>query len=133
MDELLEYLNGEISTDYWYDEALSICVEILDSFSDKEWNQIISRIPTENNIFCVRLAECLQEVAGEKALDCYSKLLQDKHDDVIITCIDSMRGRKDVKYHRSLIMDAIKKAQIVYPNASAIEKIVLDDFMKMYK
>ena len=133
MDELLEYLNGEMSSDYWYDEALSICIEILDSFTNKERKQLISMISDANHIFCVRLAECLQEVAWDFAIECYAELLNCENTEVIIACIDSMRGRKDIKDSKSLITAAMGKIKEIYQGSSAIEKIVLDEFIKMYK
>ena len=36
LKELNIYLKGEMGIDYWYDEALFICGEILEGFSESE-------------------------------------------------------------------------------------------------
>ena len=38
LTELDEYLNSNISDDYWYDEALFICEDIIREFTDDDWN-----------------------------------------------------------------------------------------------
>lgn len=40
LKELNKYLKGNMSDDYWYDDAIFICEYIINNFSDDDWEKV---------------------------------------------------------------------------------------------
>lgn len=89
--ELNLYLDGEMSDDYWYDEAISICEDILKQFSKAEWNELLELIPSNDNVWNLRLVECLGNINQPYDLSCILKMINTDNYDVFTVCIDSLR------------------------------------------
>jgi len=89
--ELNLYLDGEMSDDYWYDEAISICEDILKQFSKAEWNELLELIPSNDNVWNLRLVECLGNINQPYDFSCILKMINTDNYDVFTVCIDSLR------------------------------------------
>lgn len=91
LSELNEYLNGDMSDDYWYDDALFICEDILKEFSDDKWKELLRVIPNENVRWKIHLAECMGNIENPYELQCILKMINTDNDDLFVACVDSLR------------------------------------------
>ncbi|UIO40860.1 hypothetical protein LOY85_18900 [Brevibacillus brevis] len=58
-EELDEYLSGEFTTDYWYDEGFSIAREMLEEFNNNDWEELLNGILLKSTEWQVRYAYCV--------------------------------------------------------------------------
>ena len=113
MDELLTYLMDEMSVDYWYDEAILICTDILCVFSKNDWNLLAEKIPSFSDETNVRLAETLADLKTDDALACYKQLAQVNSVSVSFACIDALRTYKDILTDYEFIEFLVQKAKTI--------------------
>lgn len=92
LNEINEYLNGDMSEDYWYDDALFICEDILKGFSEVKWEELLKVIPNENIRWKVRLAECVGNVGSSYEIQCILKMIDTDDEDLFVACVDTLRS-----------------------------------------
>ena len=79
------------SDDFWYDVALSECEEMLDRFSDEEWEELSENIGDYSEDAQMRCVECLSDNENRNGLLIVLKLSNTKNRELFVTCIDSLR------------------------------------------
>lgn len=125
--ELDEYLKSDMLEDYWYDDALFICEDIIREFSDDNWKELEVDIPKEDERWNIRLVECLSDIDNEYALNCIMKMADTDNERLFITCVDSLRDRNI----SSLQLDDMKnKAKLLLEVTSLPNKKVLEAFIQ---
>lgn len=92
LNEINEYLSGDMSEDYWYDDALFICEDILKGFSESEWEELLKVIPNENIRWKVRLAECMGNVGSLYEIQCILKMIDTDDEGLFVACVDTLRS-----------------------------------------
>ncbi|MCJ2385087.1 hypothetical protein ACL36S_01720 [Lactiplantibacillus plantarum] len=90
--ELNIYLKGNMSVDYWYDEALFICEELLEKFSDDDWEKLIEESSKESDEWKKRLVECLGYLHNSYELRIILNFINTDNKDLFIACVDSLRS-----------------------------------------
>lgn len=91
LSELNEYFNGDMSDDYWYDDALFLCEDILKEFSDDAWNELLKAIPNESIKWKIRLAECLGDIKEPYDLQCIMEMINKDNNDLFVAWNDSLK------------------------------------------
>lgn len=74
MGELNEYLISDMLDDYWYDDALFVCEDIINEFTDEEWRKTQSEIPSADDRWNMRLVECMGDINDLRSIECIMKL-----------------------------------------------------------
>lgn len=132
MDELLTYLSDDTSVDYWYDDAILICIEILESFSDKEWIDLMTALPSLNESASVKLAESLGEIKNKNALACFKCLLKSDSVSVCFACIDALRSYKDLLVDEAFVNVALDTAKSIVSVVSPMKSLIVKDFIRIF-
>lgn len=92
LSEINEYLSGDMSEDYWYDDALFICEDILKDFSETKWEELSKVVSNENIRWKIRLAECMGNIGSCYELQCILKMIETDNEDLFVACVDSLRS-----------------------------------------
>lgn len=131
LDELNVYLQGDnVSDDYWYDNALFVCQDILEEFSDEDWINLIAMIPNETNRWKKRLVECLGGADTSHELRIILDIIDTRDDDLFVACIDSLRGMDLSGVDSSVKPSLKKKIENMLADASLPVKKVLENFLE---
>lgn len=77
--------------DYWYDNLLFICEDIIQKFSLTEWNKLKNIIPKDDIRWNIRLVECLGDINNQHSIECILEMLNINNNDVFISCADALR------------------------------------------
>lgn len=129
LNEFEEYIKGNFSDDYWYDDALFLCEDFLKHFSDLEWTLLISKMQNYDIQSQVRLAECLADVNNKYSVKILIILTQTENSNLLITCIDSLRDANfsllTVEEKHNISINAKK----VLISCSEMEKKVIRNFL----
>lgn len=129
LTELDEYLNSNITDDYWYEEALFICEDIIREFTDDDWNKLKDMIPKEDMRWNIRLVECLGDIQNEYAIECIITMLSINNNDLFISCIDSMRDM-NIHLHNDDLQIIVCKAKSLLDESTPPVKKVLQSFIE---
>lgn len=130
LKELNVYLKGNMSEDYWYDDALFICEEILGGFSKYDWEVLLKSMSNETNEWKKRLVECLGDIHNSYELKVILELINTDNEELMIACIDSLRSVDLSKLDKSIkkqLQGKINKLLII---ATPPVKKVLEDFLQ---
>ena len=131
--ELDEYFKAEMLDDYWYDEALHICQEILKGFSDKEWTEVLKAIPVESTGWRMRLVECLGELKNPYEIECIVQALEvDDNEDLFVACIDSLRFIEFSTLPESHKENVEKRVRGIIEAGEQFLKPILEDYLKKH-
>lgn len=132
-EEFESLINDVFSDDYWYDVALFSCQEIINGFSDSEWNHLSQNLDGYSEKVKVRVAECLADIDNINSLSVIIKLSNTDSRELFIACIDSLRDMDLSSVSDKGKSDIIKKADAFSFGASVIEKAVINAFVNKIK
>ncbi|WP_434777415.1 hypothetical protein [Neisseria sp. Ec49-e6-T10] len=130
-NELNIYLQGKnINDDYWYDNALFVCQDILEEFSIDEWEKLIDDIPKENDIWKKRLVECLGSFHNSYELRVILKIINTENKDLFVACIDSLRCLDLLKLEDIQKKSILKNIEELLISSTDPVKKILEEFLK---
>ena len=131
VDEILE---ENSSDNYFYDDEFMYVQELLNDFTDADWDCLFEDLKDKNNKYKCRLAYCINEDVGVNGLNLLLKLF-DEDDEVVEYVIDSLRSFNGEEYKAAIIYDKriLDKAEILFKNASLPVKQVLESFLKEHR
>ena len=129
LNELNEYLNGNMSEDYWYDEALFICQNILKEFSDNNWIDLLQTIPKKDIRWKIRLAECMGDNQSSYEFQCIMKMINTDNNDLFIACIDSLRNLDLSSLDENNRNEIKNQVKLLHEKSSPPVKKVFQDFL----
>ncbi|MFC5476367.1 hypothetical protein [Paraherbaspirillum soli] len=89
-----DYLNGVREfDDYWSDVGISEAIEILNAFTEKDWEILKEKIEERPQIWLVSCAETLSEVSDvNHAYDVLLHLIEKDTEEVVISAIDAINA-----------------------------------------
>lgn len=129
---LLDFINEDSSEDFWYDYAYMQAQELLNNFTQSDWEEMYKHIDDKSDLWKIRVAYCIDEDAGMNGFTFLLSLMNDS-DDVVEYALDSLRSFDSEEY-KSIISsnDILKmKAQNLSENASPPVKKMLENFLKI--
>ena len=92
LKEFESSINDNSSDDFWYDVALDECMDMLDRFSDVEWEELSESIGDYSEKAQMRCVECLSESDNRNSLLLILRLSNTKNRELFVTCVDSLRN-----------------------------------------
>lgn len=108
-----EYLDREFSPDYWSDEGISQAVLVLMKFDEDDWEILAKSRESRPDLWILRCAETLGDIANEKALLVLLGFLQLESDEIRVATLGSIRSLissgMEISNHRDEILSAINK------------------------
>lgn len=130
LNKLDEYLKSDMLIDDWYDNVLFLCEDIIQEFSDVEWNELKEMIPKEDMQWNIRLVECLGGIYNQYAMDCVLIMLNNADDNLFVYCVDSLRNMDISLLHIDDMKKIKNKAKQLLGKSTPPEKVVLEAFIE---
>ena len=133
--ELDNLLSEESTTDSWYDEGFLIAQDIMNDFSEDDWEKISNDVLNKDLEWQKKLVYCLDNKIIQEELEIIGKLFSTKDDELLEMCIDALRsfdnemGHRYVKMHPEMIEEATARMDMV---GNATKKI-LESFLEIFK
>ena len=90
--KLENYLSGYFHTNYWYDEGVEIAQDIISNFTDKDWEQLLKKLPKQNMEWKKKLAYCLYNDKNKYELLTLIELLHTEDKELLEIVLDSLRS-----------------------------------------
>ena len=127
---LLDFINEDSSEDFWYDYAYMQAQELLNNFTQSDWEEMYKNIDTKSDLWKIRVAYCIDEDAGMNGFTFLLSLMSDS-DDVLEYALDSLRSFDSEEYRSMINSNDIlkKKAQNLLESASPPVKKMLENFL----
>lgn len=117
---------------FWSDVGISEAIEILERFSNNDWQILNEKIQSKSKVWLVSCAETLgDDVGGYNSFNLLLKLLSSEIDEVKIAALDSINSRLSLGFvlgeSAGEIRSAIKAAR---RSAGVVASMVLDSLEK---
>lgn len=129
VEEVIRYLTSNCSEDYWYDEGIFICDEIIEQMSETDWDMLGKSLLMMDVQSKVRLAECLADVSSTNSTEILIKLCSIDEGNLFVVCIDSLRDKELKKINDDDKSMILKRIDDKLMNCTKIEKRIYDDFL----
>lgn len=133
-NELDELLLEETTVDSWYDDGFSIAQDILNQFSNDDWQELSNEVLKKDLDWQKKLVYCLDNQMIEEELNIICKLILIDDEELFEMCIDALRafdnelGHSFIKKNPQIIIEVEKKINIT-GNAT---KRMLEDFLRKF-
>ena len=129
-NELDELLLEETTVDSWYDDEFSIAQDILNQFSNDDWQELSNEVLKKDLDWQKKLVYCIDNQVIEEELNIICKLILIDDEELFEMCIDALRAFDNELRHSfinknpQIIIEVGKKINIT-GNAT---KGVLDNY-----
>ena len=91
-NELDELLLEETTVDSWYDDGFSIAQDILNQFSNDDWQELSNEVLKKDLDWQKKLVYCLDNQVIEEELNIICKLILIDDEELFEMCIDTLRA-----------------------------------------
>ncbi|KFN01806.1 hypothetical protein D0U04_12215 [Bacillus clarus] len=127
-------LSKNSSDNYFYDDEFMYVQELLNDFTDNDWEKLFQNIKDKDGKYKIRLAYCIDDDLGMNGLRLLLDLLNE-NDEVVEYVIDSLRSFNNEEYKRIIASNKqiVDKAENLLKNASLPVKRVLEVFLEQNK
>lgn len=115
--------------DYWYDNALFICEDIIQKFSCTEWNKLKDIIPKDDTRWNIRLIECLGDINNQYSIECILEMLNIDNNDVFISCVDVLRDMDILLIDEENIKKLKERAELLLKESTLPVQKILESFI----
>lgn len=116
--------------DYWYDNLLCICEDIIQKFSLTEWNKLKNIIPKDDIRWNIRLVECLGDINNQHSIECILEMLNINNNDVFISCVDALRDMDILLIDEKNIKKLKRKAELLLKESTLPVQKILEKFIE---
>ena len=117
-NELDELLLEETTVDSWYDDGFSIAQDILNQFSNDDWQELSNEVLKKDLDWQKKLVYCLDNQVIEEELNIICKLILIDDEELFEMCIDALRafdnelGHSFIKKNPQIVIEVEKKINI---------------------
>lgn len=114
-NELDELLLEEITVDSWYDDGFSIAQDILNQFSNDDWQELSNEVLKKDLDWQKKLVYCIDNQVIEEELNIICKLILIDDEELFEMCIDALRafdnelGHSFINKNPQIIIEVEKK------------------------
>lgn len=114
-NELDELLLEETTVDSWYDDGFSIAQDILNQFSNDDWQELSNEVLKKDLDWQKKLVYCLDNQVIEEELNIICKLILIDDEELFEMCIDALRafdnelGHSFINKNPQIIIEVEKK------------------------
>lgn len=130
LEEIEAMINDNSSDDYWYDDSLFSCQELINKLSDAEWHSFSEKTDSYPKKCKLRIVECLADIQSKDSISLILKLSNTENRDIFIACIDSLRDMDMSDVSDAEKDNLLKKVNKFSADASSPEKIIFQAFCK---
>lgn len=133
-NELNELLNEDVTSDSWYDDGYLIAQDIMNQFSDNDWNILNKEILNKDIEWQKKLIYAIDNQIIKEEIDIIGIMLQVDNDELIEMCIDALRsydnemGKEYIKNNPQIITEVRKRSE----KADGIVKKMLENFLAKF-
>ena len=120
-DELDFYLkdydtDNDAVLNYWYDAGFKDVTEILEEFTDTDWEELLENIDNKSDVWKERLVYCLEDKDKQYQVKLLEKLLKTKDNSLFLQVINTLRTSFDVNTIGDK-EEIIKKINLLLPES----------------
>lgn len=126
--EYEDYLSQDFSINFWSDEGICAACEILNKFSNEDWDALAQRWHSNTNEWKVRFAETLDSHSSQLVMEILLQMLEEDDNDVVIAAADSLRSLTQTELKISPA--TLERIVILRDRSGMAVKTVLADFIK---
>jgi hypothetical protein len=131
LEELNVYLKGKnMNDDYWYDNALFVCQDILEKFTLDDWECLKAESLIETETWKKRLVECLGSFNNINELEIILNIVDTKNEDLFISAIDALRCVNLSELNIEQKEEILKKVKVLLPKSSLPVKKIFEEFIQ---
>ncbi len=133
MYEQFEWFLNDFDTDsmgilnYWYDGEYEEAIEMIEQFTDEDWQKLLSSYKEKSDFWKDRMVYCFTDKNNPYQVQILNDLLKTENDKLFIKIIDVIRINFDVK-KVSNIEEVLKRIDKLLPTVDSISQKVLLDF-----
>lgn len=126
-----EFEADDFAIDYWYDEGVFIAQEMLQDFTEEDWNVLSLNLPVKSIGWKRRLAYCLHDGENIKQLEILLELIDSDDSELFELVVDSLRSFSNEE-SRSIIQNnekLILKVKELLPSVGDVTKKIFQEFL----
>jgi len=129
-----DYLSGEFTADYSYDEGFSIAREMLEEFDSNDWEKLLNALLSKSTDWQIRYTYCVDSDINDNAVVKSLLLLSTVDDEELFTtCVDSLRvivhsNNIELVSSDEAIMQRIEG---ILPKCGVATRKIFEDFIRM--
>ncbi|GKW05198.1 hypothetical protein PEC301877_40110 [Pectobacterium carotovorum subsp. carotovorum] len=117
------------SEDYWYDCAIVDSIEMLNQFSDDDWQLLIRELENKPVLWQKRLVECLGGGHNSYEIKIILELINTEDEDLFIACIDTLRSLNLSDLSLETKERFLTRAKLLMMKSKPPVKKVLEEFI----
>ncbi|MGG4451469.1 hypothetical protein [Brevibacillus porteri] len=130
--ELDVFITGcQNTVDYWYDHGCIIASDMLEKFSQKDWEDLSSHVLMKPLEWQRKLAYCMDSCCNKHELNILLSLLDTDDEELFVICVDTLRsyttleGKQMIRDNPALLV----RVNELLPRAGVATRRVLEDFL----
>lgn len=127
--QLDEYLNKELSADFWSDYAVISAIDLVQKMTPTDWDSLKSCWRDRPPEWQYRCAEIISDADSPQVIPLLLEMLQTPDDELTITAADSLRSIGVAEQNVYLSQDVLKRLQMLSQNSS-LTRIVVNELLK---
>lgn len=133
-NELDDLLSEQAVIDSWYDDGFLIAQDIMDEFTNDDWQQLSEEVLKKDLEWQKKIVYCLDNRLIQEELEIIGKLFLVQDNELMEMCIDTLRafdneiGHQFIKRHPEIIKEVKEKKNIVGSVTRTIFQSFLDKF-----
>lgn len=134
-EELLDFLGGEFSDDYWSDSACLLAESALEAFSSADWDELERRVPRDGKsmpLFLGKLTSILAHGEPGRAIPMLLLLALHEDKEVSYEAFESLRGFPVEIVGARLTAEHRERLIHLADTASPLEQIALGESLRRY-
>ena len=120
------YLKKSFSLDFWEDEGISIAEEILNSFSEDDWNSLINILSSREKAWRIRCANVLSEIEDENVIDILISIAITESLEVKLAALDSINSKLSLQSMSNNSISNLERLINTTPREGQLIKIILN-------
>ncbi|WP_243643927.1 hypothetical protein [Paenibacillus pinisoli] len=137
LDKLITEMSGEnASDDYWYDVGVTDAMNLLEKFSETNWELLGENIIDKSLEWQRKLAYCLDNECNMYELNILISLLSTTDDELFEICIDTLRSftnqeSKKMILDNPLILQRVNNL-LLHTSSLPVKKMLQDFLSKIH-
>ena len=114
-NELDDLLSEQAVIDSWYDDGFLIAQDIMDEFTNDDWQQLSEEVLKKDLEWQKKIVYCLDNRLIQEELEIIGKLFLVQDNELMEMCIDTLRafdneiGYEFIKRHPEIIKEVKEK------------------------
>ena len=82
---------------YWYDSAYEDAMEMMENFTEEDWQKLLKDIETKSNLWKERLAYILSDKTNPYQIKVIRELLKTDNDELLVKTLETIKTDFDLR------------------------------------